>query len=244
MFAFSPVETENIFYFNKKGDSSSSSNRNKLASSSSSPCNNPFYNALVSENDQQRKRFQQFNESTLKRIQLKKELQRRHQLCAENERQCRERTEKQTALKKAEECNALRKFYEMKSAQLKNQRTSNSSDESSLSSSMSSSSTSLSFVSSKNSSSKSFPSKSMSSSIKQFQAAYKIHSFVKHHIEKRNTQKIISCLIKLRSIQNRLVIFKSINLKARPLTFDLKTTKKFYQYLQIIKLLYFTEIPY
>jgi len=211
---------------NNKGDSSSSKNKkSSSSSSSSSPCNNHFYNALISESDQQKKRFQQFHEASLKRIQLKQEIQRRHQLCAENERQSRERTERQTALKRAEECNALRKFYELKSAQLKNY--SNTNDSGSLSSSFSSNSTSTSFsFSSSKNSSRSFPSKSRSSSIKKFQAAYKIHSFIKHHIEIRNTQKIIACLIKLRSIQNRLVLLKSINLRVRPLTFDSNNKNK------------------
>uniref|UniRef100_A0A1D1YIN2 Protein cps3 n=1 Tax=Anthurium amnicola TaxID=1678845 RepID=A0A1D1YIN2_9ARAE len=170
------------------------------------------------DNDQQRVRFEKYREASLKRNQLKQELQRRHQLCAEKERLCRERTEKQTALKKAEECNALRKFYELKSAQLKrsNSSTTNCSNSSSSSSSKSSNcSISSSFSSSK----KSLPSRSMSSTIKQFQAAYKIHSFIKHHIEKRRTQKIISCLIKLRSIQNQVTLLKSIKLRGN-LTFN------------------------
>ncbi|POG58201.1 hypothetical protein GLOIN_2v1732799 [Rhizophagus irregularis DAOM 181602=DAOM 197198] len=59
----------------------------------------------------------------------------------------------------------------------------------------------------------------MSSSIKRFQAAFKIYSFIKHHIEKRKTLKIISYLSKLRSMQNQLLLLKSINLKGN-LTFE------------------------
>ncbi|CAB4444473.1 unnamed protein product [Rhizophagus irregularis] len=201
MFACSRVETENLFYkpknsYNKKREPSPSSNK---------------------KNDsQQRMRFEKYHEATLKRNQLQQELQRRHQLCAEKERLCRERAEKQMALKKVEECNALRKFYELKSAQLKNNnglRTSSSSNSLSSNSTLSSSSSLL----SKNS--KSLPSRTMSSSIKRFQAAFKIYSFIKHHIEKRKTLKIISYLSKLRSMQNQLLLLKSINLKGN-LTFE------------------------
>ncbi|RIA78738.1 hypothetical protein C1645_842460 [Glomus cerebriforme] len=223
MFAYSPVETENIFYnpkgsFNNKKREPSS---NKSKTLPTSCCNNNNFNILtmVSESDQQRKKLEQFHEASLKRNQLKQELQRRHQLCAENERLCRERAEKKKALKKAEECNALRKFYEIKSAQFKSHSFSSNSSFSSCSSSSSSSS----FSCSKNS--KSLPSRSMSSTIKRFQAAYKIHSFIKHYIEKRKTQKIISYLINLRSLQNRLLLLKSIHLKGN-LTFDLNNKNK------------------
>src|SRR5436190_20368173 len=106
MFACSPVKTEKIFRFNNNNNNtgdSSSSNKKSSSSTSPYPCNNQFYNALIAESEQQKKRFQQFHEASLKRTQLKQEIQRRHQLCAENERQCRERTEKQKSLKKTEE---------------------------------------------------------------------------------------------------------------------------------------------
>jgi hypothetical protein len=241
MFACSRVETENLFYnpknsYNKKRETSSSPSSNKSKITFNLPCNNSNNNSnsnnnnnknynknfMTTENDsQQRMRFEKYHEASLKRNQLQQELQRRHQVCAEKERLCRERAEKQMALKKAEECNALRKFYELKSAQLKNHnglRTSSShSSLSTTNSTLSSSSTSFSSLS-KNS--RSLPSRSMTSSIKKFQAAYKIHSFIKHHIEKRKTLKIISCLSKLRSIQNQLLLLKSINLKSN-LSFEL-----------------------
>ncbi|GBB87569.1 hypothetical protein RclHR1_14000003 [Rhizophagus clarus] len=223
MFACSQVETENLFYnpknsYNKKRETSPSNKSHKSKITFNLPynnnCNNNF---MITENDSRMK----YHEASVKRHQLQQELQRRHQFCAEKERLCRERAEKQTALKKVEECNALRKFYELKSAQLKNNnglRRSMSSSSSSSNSTTSSSSTTTT-TSSSIISKKSLPSRSMSSSIKRFQAAYKIYSFIKHHIEKRNTQKIISNLIKLRSMQNQLSLLKSINLKGN-LTFE------------------------
>ncbi|CAI2178401.1 13732_t:CDS:2 [Funneliformis geosporum] len=179
MFAYSPVETENIFYnpkysFNNKGVPSL--NTNQPSSSSSCSANHHMLSLIpdLQEREQQRKSLEKFHEASIRRIQLKQELQRRHQLCAETERLRREQTEKQNALKKVEKCNALRKYYEQK-AQLYNISSSNMSD---------------------------------------------------HSLKKRKTQKILASLIKLRSVQNRLSVLKSINLKLGTLTFDLINKNK------------------
>ncbi|CAI2178210.1 12565_t:CDS:2 [Funneliformis geosporum] len=105
MFAYSPVETENIFYnpkysFNNKGVPSL--NTNQPSSSSSCSANHHMLSLIpdLQEREQQRKSLEKFHEASIRRIQLKQELQRRHQLCAETERLRREQTEKQNALKK------------------------------------------------------------------------------------------------------------------------------------------------
>ncbi|CAG8524213.1 3494_t:CDS:2 [Funneliformis caledonium] len=199
MFAYSPVETENIFYNPKYSFNNNGVPTNQPPPSTTCGGNHHHMLSLIpdsQEREQQRKNLEQFHEATIKRIQLKQELQRRHQLCAENERLRRERTERQNAQKKVEKCNALRKFYEQKAAQRCNMNSSK------------------------------YSSKSRTSSIKQFQAAFKIYSFIKHNIEKRKTQKILATLIKLRSVQNRLSVLKSINLKLGTLTFDLINKSK------------------
>lgn len=164
--------------------------------------------SLVSSNLPNKKTTDLGRKTTdLERIKLKQEQERRYKLCAEQERLLRERTNRQSSLKQGENNDALKKLYERKVRELNCPGNNHSSSKVTTSMSLPEISTTqkLKITPKKN------DSRNSRDLIERIKAGYKIVKFIKFHVTRQKTRRIVSKLCKLRTFENHLKSLKSTN---------------------------------
>ncbi|CAG8597383.1 23590_t:CDS:2 [Dentiscutata erythropus] len=151
------------------------------------------------------------SERDFERIRLKQEQERRYKLCAEHEKSLRERTNRQSSLKQSQNNDALKKFYENKAREFglmnctRNQQSSKAPSFSKNLPENSEPSLQIRSTPKKN------DSRSARDLVERIKSGYKIVKFIKYHITRLKTQRILSKLCKLRTFENHLISLKSTN---------------------------------